>query len=122
MPRRIDDPWRKLRDGNVVLKIRKGSSYWQAHLKVRGEWIRLSTGKTDIRDAGPWVCDQYDDMMYRVRHKQVPRTKLIRDAAAQYIQDLESSNLVSADDDYRTGWGRGPALQGADGMARPRQG
>lgn len=76
MPRRIDDPWRKLRDGNVVLKIRKGSSYRQVHLKVRGEWIRLSTGKTDIRDAGQWACDQYDDMMYRVRHKQVPRTKL----------------------------------------------
>lgn len=102
MPRRIDDPWRKLRDGNVVLKIRKGSSYWQAHLKVRGEWIRLSTGKTDIRDAGQWACDQYDDMMYRVRHKQVPRTKLIRDATAQYIQDLESGNLASADEYRRT--------------------
>ncbi|MCR6629940.1 MAG: hypothetical protein NVV74_07745 [Magnetospirillum sp.] len=103
MPRKIEDVWRKLRDGNVVLKQRKGSSYWQAHLKVRGEWIRLSTGHTDIRLAGQWATDQYDDMMYRVRHNQVPRTKLVRDACEQYRMDLDAANppLASADE-YRT--------------------
>ncbi|WP_141400527.1 hypothetical protein [Magnetospirillum sp. 15-1] len=100
MPKRIEDPWRKMRDGNVVLKMRKGSSYWQAHLKVRGEWLRLSTGTSDLRQAAQWACDQYDDMMYRVRHNQVPRTKLVRDATAQYLKELETGTLASAED-YR---------------------
>jgi integrase len=91
-----------MRDGNVVLKMRKGSSYWQAHLKMRGEWLRLSTGKSDIREAAQWACEQYDDMMYRVRHNQVPRTKLVRDATAQYIKDLETSSLASAAEYRRT--------------------
>ncbi|TAN55340.1 MAG: hypothetical protein EPN26_05460 [Rhodospirillales bacterium] len=91
MPKRIDAPNRVFCDGNVVLKKRKGSSYWQAHMKVRGKWIRESTGTTVLRDAKEWAIEQHGKMMYRVQHRQVPRTKLVRDTCDQYRMDLDAN-------------------------------
>lgn len=101
MPKRIDDPNRVFCDGNVVLKKRKGSSYWQAHMKVRGKWIRESTGTTVLRDAKEWAIEQHGKMMYRVQHRQVPRTKLVRDACDQYRMDLDANPIASINE-YKT--------------------
>ena len=65
-----------LRDGELVLYKRPRSRVWQYRYKLfAGQWVRVSTGKTELEHAICVAADSYDDARYRERLGLAPVQK-----------------------------------------------
>ena len=65
-----------LRDGELVLYKRPRSRVWQYRYKLfTGQWVRVSTGKTELEHAICVAADSYDDARYRERLGLAPVQK-----------------------------------------------
>jgi len=80
------------RDGRVVLYRRGKSKSYQARLKIgtgKGSWKRVSTGTSDIKEAGKIAGEKYDRIKFREREGLVPDTRSFKKVAEMAVQDME---------------------------------
>ncbi len=79
------------RDENVVLYKRERSKRWQARFKLpNNKWKRISTKKTDLKDASEIACDQYDEMRFRIKHNLAMDSRRFKDVAKLAISGMKT--------------------------------
>ena len=84
-------PLIKLRDGEIVLFVRKGSNAWHCRYKLKEiGWVRRSTRTRSIEVAQQQACDWYDEARYRVRVGLAPEIKRFAEIAAATLTDLRN--------------------------------
>lgn len=81
----------KIRDGEVVLYKRSGSSKWQARLKLPdGIWQRISTKRGNLNEAKRIAGEAYDRARFREKEGLAPVTRRFREVAKLTISALEA--------------------------------
>lgn len=81
-----------LRDGEVILHLRKDSKRWQARYKLpNGTWVRISTKRANLADAKAYATDAYDKARFLVQHGHNPTSRRFRDVAKMTIADMETA-------------------------------
>ena len=84
-------PLIKLRDGEIVLFVRKGSNAWHCRYKLKDiGWVRRSTRTHNLYDAQQQACDWYDEARYRIRVGLAPDLKRFSEIAAATLTDLRN--------------------------------
>ena len=84
-------PLIKLRDGEIVLFVRKGSNAWHCRYKLKDiGWVRRSTRTHNLYDAQQQACDWYDEARYRIRVGLAPDLKRFSEIAAATLTDLHN--------------------------------
>lgn len=87
---RTDTPLIKLRDGEVVLYRRAGTTAWQCRYKLKEYgWIRRSTKTASIEIATETACERYDEARYRQRAGLAPEVKRFKDVALITLQHMQ---------------------------------
>lgn len=86
---RTDTPLIKLRDGEVVLYRRAGTTAWQCRYRLKEHgWVRRSTRTASVEVATETACDWYDEARYRQRMGLAPEVKRFKDVALLTLQDM----------------------------------
>ena len=84
-------PLIKLRDGEVVLFVRKGSNAWHCRYKLKEiGWVRRSTRTRSLEVAQQQACDWYDEARYRIKIGFAPDLKRFAEIAAATLTDLRN--------------------------------
>ena len=94
---RTDTPLIKLRDGEVVLFRRAGTTAWQCRYRLKDYgWIRRSTRTANIEVATQQACEWYDEARYRQRAGLAPEVKRFQDVALLTLQYMRRDMAVGA--------------------------
>lgn len=84
-----DTPLIKLRDGEVVLYKRAGTTAWQCRYRLKEHgWVRRSTRTANVEIATEKACEWYDEARYRQRLGLAPEVKRFKDVALLTLQDM----------------------------------
>lgn len=77
------------RDGNVVLYKRDRSKRWQSRIKLPNDkWKRISTKKTDLKDASEYAGEKYDEYRFRIKSNLPLETRRFKDVANLAIKEM----------------------------------
>lgn len=78
------------RDGNVVLYKRQRSKRWQSRIKLpNNQWKRISTKKTDLKDASEYAGEKYDEYRFRIKSNLPLETRKFKDVAKLAIKEMQ---------------------------------
>jgi integrase len=78
-----------IQDGEIVLIQRPDSGAWQAHYKVDGRWIRVTTKTKKLDDAKKAAKDLYLESQFRLKHNIPVISKKFKDVAKLAIDRME---------------------------------
>ena len=78
-----------LLDGAVKVYKRSNSKLWQATFKIDQHWVRISTGKQDLKEAKTAARDEYLEYGFRSKHDLPVVTKRFEDVAKLAIADMQ---------------------------------
>ena len=81
-------------DGAVKLYRRERSRKWQAAFQIDGQYIRISTGKSDLDEAKQAASDSYLEYKFRQKNGVPVVSKRFSDVAYRIIAKRNSSSLV----------------------------
>jgi hypothetical protein len=86
---REDQPIMHLRDGEVVIYKRAGTTRWQCRYKLRQiGWVHRTTGTANKEDAVFIACEWYDEARFRLRAGLAPETKTVKAVAAVAVAEM----------------------------------
>ena len=68
MPKLVSPDY-KILDGRVVLSKRDDSAHWQIRFKLNNRWIRLTTKKTNFKEAQETAIDIFMDYSFKAKNK-----------------------------------------------------
>lgn len=81
----------KLRDGEVILYLRKGSERWQARYKLPDNtWHRITTKRTNLDEAQRVATDAYDRARFLHREGFNAISRRFRDVAELTIKQMDA--------------------------------
>ena len=88
MPKLVSPDY-KILDGRVVLSKRDDSAHWQIRFKLNNRWIRLTTKKTNFKEAQETAIDIFMDYSFKAKNKLPIVNKTFKSIALIAIDEMK---------------------------------